>query len=246
MPMATPESLSPGSEPTESSINSNSPQAKNARGREPGNNLGYSRNQSSNSPSTGYIAGHKYVDLGLPSGLKWADCNVGAYEPSDFGNYYAWGEVFTKPTYTQENSQTYDKSANRLRNAGIIDNRGILTPDHDAAHVNWGDTWRMPTARECQELVDNCKWTWTTQDGTKGYLITGPSYNSIFLPLAGHRSGDSLSSTGEYGRCWTSTCNEEKLQNAHCLGFFHNNNSGYKVFNDMFRNFGYNVRPVSE
>ena len=148
------------------------------------------------SEPTGYHEGYGYVDLGLPSGLKWATCNVGASTPGDYGNYYAWGETSTKFNYDFDNSASYGKSWDDIGG----------NPSRDAARANWGGSWRMPTETEYRELKDNCTWTWTTQNGHKGYKVTGPNGNSIFLPAAGYRGlVDALDDDGEAGSYWSST-----------------------------------------
>lgn len=121
--------------------------------------------------------GHAYVDLGLS--VKWATCNVGASSPEEYGNYYAWGETTTKSSYTEDNSKT----------DGVSMSSSIAgDASYDAARANWGGTWRLPTASESQELIDNCTWTWTTQGGKNGYKVTSEKNgNSIFLPAAGCR-----------------------------------------------------------
>ena len=120
---------------------------------------------------TGYHEGHGYVDLGLPSGLKWATCNVGASNSSDYGDYFAWGKTSPKSTDVSDYHKVWgDISGN---------------PSLDAAAAQWGGGWRMPTKAEFQELIDNCTWTWTTHGGHHGYKVTGPNGNSIFLPAAG-------------------------------------------------------------
>ncbi|MCF0197473.1 MAG: hypothetical protein HUK03_09675, partial [Bacteroidaceae bacterium] len=96
----------------------------------------------------GKINGHEYVDLGLPSGLKWATCNVGASRPEDYGGYFAWGETSSKGSYSESNSVTYNVSVSQLRSSGVIGSDGSLTPAYDAARANWGGSWRMPTAAE--------------------------------------------------------------------------------------------------
>lgn len=93
-----------------------------------------------------YINGHEYVDLGLPSGLKWATCNVGANKPEDYGNYYAWGETGTKSSYGASNSKTYGKQMNDIKG----------NSQYDAARSNWGGSWRLPTEKELEELVNKC------------------------------------------------------------------------------------------
>ena len=98
--------------------------------------------------------GYEYVDLGLS--VKWANCNVGANKPEDYGNYYAWGETITKSLYTSDNSKTYGLSISELQTQGYIDSEGNLTSQYDAARTNWGGRWRMPTYDELDELIDNC------------------------------------------------------------------------------------------
>ena len=148
--------------------------------------------QKSFNTTNGQINGYDYVDLGLPSGLKWATCNVGASSPSEYGNYYAWGEVEPKESYTQQNCLTWGQE--------IGDISG--NPQYDAARANWGGTWRMPTKIEFDELINNCTWTWTNEGGNNGWRVTGPNGNSIFFPAAGYRYGTSLYNAGSYGYCW--------------------------------------------
>ena len=184
--------------------------------------------------TTGTINGHQWVDLGLS--VKWATCNVGASSPSDYGNYYAWGETRTKSEYTVDNSSTYGKSM------------GDISGDirYDAARANWGGTWRLPTETEMQELVDKCTWTWTSQGGHNGYRVTGPSGSSIFLPAAAWRHQSVLYYPGVYGRYWTSTPYEH---NEDCAFFLEFAPEGY--FREVCRVewYGYfngsSIRPVS-
>ena len=182
-------------------------------------------------PTTGTANGHDWVDLGLPSGLKWATCNVGASNPGDYGNCYAWGETTTKSSYDENNCSTYNQNIGDI--AGTI---------RDAARQNWGGRWRMPRWRDFQELLDNCTWTWTTQDGHDGYRITGPNGNSIFLPAAGHRNGSSSYYVGSSGYYWSSSPYESSTQYAYGLGF----NSGGRYRNWNNRSRGFSVRPVLE
>ena len=179
--------------------------------------------------ATGTINGHDYVALGLPSGLKWATCNVGATTPEGYGNYYAWGETSTKTSYDQSNSVTYGQQ--------ISDFSGNAT--YDAARANWGSTWRMPTEAEMRELINNCTWTWTTQNGVNGMRVTGPNGNSIFLPATGYYQGSSrYSGSGYY---WSSTPYESATSPAYFLYF----NSGSRHVGWYERDYGRTVRPVS-
>ncbi len=186
--------------------------------------------QAESSLPTGPINGHGYVDLGLS--VKWATCNVGASSPSDYGNYYAWGETSTKSEYTEENSKTYGKSM-----GGIAGN-----PQYDAARANWGGTWRLPTASEIDELMDRCKWTSATQGGRNGCKVTGPNGNSIFLPAAGCRDGASLNGAGEGGGYWSATPNGDDAGDAYGLAFLSDGFCG--SWNGRY--YGVSVRPVSE
>ena len=178
----------------------------------------------------GRLNGHEWVDLGLS--VLWATSNVGASSPSDYGDYYAWGETKTKSSYTEENSKTY--------NVDMPDISG--EPKYDAATANWGEGWRMPTTEELDELVDKCDWQWTTQGGHNGYKVTGPNGNSIFLPAAGGRYGSSLYLARDYGRYWSSAPNGSNTQNAYDLFI----NRGYHGVDWSSRDGGKSVRPVSD
>ena len=185
----------------------------------------------------------KYVDLGLPSGLKWATCNIGASSPEEYGDYFAWGETTTKTEYTKENCPTYGLSISELESQGYIDGEGNLTPSHDAATANWGGSWRMPTKAECQELLDNCTWEWTQVNGVNGSKVTGPNGNSIFLPAAGHRLGSSLSNAGSLGIYWSSTPYDSNYISHACILYF---NYVYEIVYDDSRRIGLPVRPIIE
>ena len=184
------------------------------------------------SPTTGTINGYDWVDLGLPSGLKWATCNVGANEPEDYGDYYAWGETETKEEYTEENCTTYG-----VQMSDISGNA-----QYDVARKQWGSTWRMPTEEEQQELLDNCEWQWTTQSGVDGYKVTGPNGNHIFLPAAGYRRESSLFDAVSFGYYWSSTPYESYGGNAYLLSF----GSVAHLMYIYSRYRGLSVRPVTE
>ena len=158
---------------------------------------------------------HEYVDLGLPSGTLWATCNVGANCPEDKGDYFAWGETSPTDMYDWKNYKyaTYvdDKylfvkyctnSAYGVN--GMADGKEVLEPADDAATVNWGVNWRMPTQAECEELYRNTTFEWTAVNGVDGRLLTGPNGNSIFLPATGFRQDGQLLCLG-LGIYWTST-----------------------------------------
>ena len=181
------------------------------------------------------------VDLGLPSGLLWANCNVGASSPEEYGDYFAWGETEPKSSYSSSNSVTYGLSISELESRGIIGADGNLTAAYDAATANWGGNWRMPTLDEMQELLDECTWTWTTMNGVYGRKVTGPNGNSIFLPAAGFRYDTSLYNAGSYGDYWSATPGGDSYY-ACDLGF----DSGDCGWSSCNRDYSFTVRPVSE
>ena len=181
--------------------------------------------------------GHEYVDLGLPSGLKWATCNVGANKPEDYGDYFAWGEVNTKSEYTEKTYKHYRGflGINKYVFLGEISGNA----QYDTARAKWGGKWRMPTKAELQELCDKCTWIWMSQNGVEGYKVTGPNGNSIFLPAAGYRLGSSLDCAGIFGLYWSSSPNDNI---AYYLDFY----SGSHGMNYGSRDGGLSVRPVLE
>ena len=152
------------------------------------------------------------VDLGLPSGLKWSSMNVGASKPEDYGNYYAWAETSPKSSYSSSN---YKYPATSYGDGITIyakydttpggDGKTVLEAEDDAATVNLGNGWRMPTFKEFKELRENCTWTWTTRNGVNGMLVTGPNGKSIFLPAGGWYDKTTLNYKGSYGSYWTAT-----------------------------------------
>ncbi|MBQ8542174.1 MAG: toll/interleukin-1 receptor domain-containing protein [Bacteroidaceae bacterium] len=155
------------------------------------------------------IATTKVVDLGLS--VKWAGWNIGATAPEEYGDYYAWGETTTKSDYSwstyiwcKGNDSTMTKYCTNSK-YGTMDKRTILEPSDDVAYVKWGGSWRMPTNAEQDELCEKCEWEWTALNGVKGYKVTGPSGNSIFLPAAGFRNNTGLYRKGVEGVCWSSS-----------------------------------------
>lgn len=195
----------------------------------------------------GNTGGYEYVDLGLPSGLLWATCNVGANKPEDYGNYYAWGETTTKNTYDWDtyrwcgNGDYHNLTKyNTLSSYGTVDNRTVLDITDDVAHANWGGAWRMHTKTELQELLDCCTWTWTTLGENKGYRVTGPNGESIFLPAAGYYDEGSLFGADEIGSYWSSSLDTGSPEGAYDLVF----NSDYEAMGSNYRCYGQAVRLV--
>ena len=194
--------------------------------------------------------GHEYVDLGLPSGLKWATCNVGATKPEECGDYFAWGEVKQKTEYDWSTYKYVEKDGKLTKYCsdssygkdGFTDSKIVLDPEDDAATVNWGGNWRMPTYKEMGELREKCTWIWTTQNGVKGYKVVGPNGNSIFLPAAGYMYNSSLYNAGSHGNYWSSSLNTSNPYDAYGVNF----GSSYVGRNNYRRLNGRSVRPVCQ
>ena len=200
--------------------------------------------------TTGIENGHEYVDLGLPSGTKWATCNVGASKPEEYGNYYAWGETEPKDYYDWSTykwcngSKTTLTKYNTSSSSGTVDNKTVLELADDAARANWGGAWRMPTDAEWTELRENCTWTWTTKNGVNGYEVKSKTNgNSIFLPAAGYRDDDDLSYAGVCGYYWSSSLSTNYPCNAWFVYFI---SDGVYRSNNYCRYYGRSVRPVCE
>lgn len=197
--------------------------------------------------STPSIDEYEYVDLGLPSGTLWATCNVGADSPEDYGDYFAWGETAPKEFYGWETYKWCNGSWNSMTKYctdsyyGTIDNIRELEPVDDAAYVNWGPSWRMPSQEQYQELENNCTWQWTTHNGVNGRLVTGPNGNTIFLPAAGDRWGSSFYGAGSDGYYWSRTLDSSNPEFASTFSFY-SGNWGY--WNDGSRDDGFTVRAV--
>lgn len=181
-----------------------------------------------------------WIDLGLPSGTKWACCNVGASKPENAGAFFAWGEI--KPNKGEYSEATY-LYAQKKNNIYYYDNIGsdIAGTKYDAATFYWGSQWVMPSKAQFQELIKNTKSWWTTTNGVGGYLFWGFNGGSIFLPAAGYLWDGGLSGAGSYGYYWSSTLYESGTYSAWNLRFL----SGFVGMPDPnFRSFGHSVRPV--
>ena len=186
-------------------------------------------------PASGSHNGHDWVDLGLPSGTKWATCNVGAEHPDLDGEYFAWGEITT----------VYEIRA-RKNNLIAIGVPGIAAnPRCDVATARWGNGWQMPSKEQCDELIEHCTWEWTTLYGRIGYKVISKSNgNWIFLTSSGvvndnHSLPIEVEKRGGY---WSSTpCSYDT--SSHALEFTHRNSAVW-THSSSFRLHGRSVRPV--
>ncbi len=206
---------------------------------------------SSTAVISGTENGYDYVDLGLPSGLKWATCNVGATNPEDYGNYYAWCEITTKTTYDWSTYKYANGSYTTLTkycdssSYGTVDNKTTLEAADDVATQNWGGNWRIPTIDEWEELLKNCDWKWTdnyNSTSMAGYIVSSKTNdNSIFLPAAGYHSYDELGNAGSDGYYWSSSLYTGAPYYARRVYFY---SDDYHNTLGNYRNCGQSVRPV--
>lgn len=170
---------------------------------------------------TAVYGGHTSVDLGLS--VNWADCNLGASSPSDYGNYYDWGVISPGFTYSYSHLTS-----------SICGNAS-----YDAATASWGSGWRMPSSAECRELLNKCSWQWTSKNGVRGYQVTGPSGNSIFLPGAGYYKEGALEYCGSNGNYWSGSPNG--ADKAYYISF---QTTDYRQVRQHFKDRARSIRPV--
>ncbi len=193
---------------------------------------------------------HECVDLGLPSGTLWATCNVGADNPEEFGDYFAWGETKPKEVYNwntykwcnaSDTTMTKYCTYSNIGYNGLVDGKKELDLDDDAAYVNWGSQWRMPTKAQQEELKNMCTWKWKTLTWVSGFLVTGPNGNSLFLPAAGASWGKQILNMNTDGWYRSSELvSDGASPNASDLCF---NSKGVHLA-DNYRYLGFSVRPV--
>jgi len=213
--------------------------------------------QKSDEPNSGgdddgnVLNGYEYVDLGFPSGILWATCNIGANSPEEFGDYFAWGETTPKEIYDWKSYKygrlfqdryelnKYCTDAGYGLN-GFVDGLTHLELADDVAATIWGTGWRIPTIDDWEELYLNTAYTITNRNGVEGCLFTASNGNSLFLPAAGYWWDDALNQGG-IGIYWSSTINTEFPYRA--WGFHFNPDSGH-LCGSSDRNRGQTVRPV--
>ena len=178
------------------------------------------------------------IDLGLPSGTKWACCNVGASKPEDYGSYYAWGETKEKTTYNWSTYIHCEGSQGTCHNLGS----GISETKYDVAHVTWGEPWVMPSCGQIKELMDNCTYMWTTFNGiTGGKFTSKKNGNYVFLPSAGDRCDGKLIHSGSNGYYWSATQDLSNSSNAYDLIFDYD----HVYWFYCYRYYGHTIRLVS-
>lgn len=176
------------------------------------------------------------VDLGLS--VKWAGYNLGASSPEQSGNYYAWGETKVKNEYSKDTYTYFDNDTRTFTNIGF----NISGTENDVAVIEWGDSWRLPSKFEVEELTSKCEWVWATYKGVNGYMVTGPNKKSIFLPAAGMCRDYEVKSKGERGYYWTGELYPRALDHAYCL--YINSKSPYCDFQNL--QYGIPIRPVTK
>jgi hypothetical protein len=196
------------------------------------------------------VVDENYVDLGLPSGTLWATRNVGAENPEDCGDYFAWGETEPKDYY---HASTYiwcnvvdgkiklTKYCNKAANGyeEFTDDKLVLDPEDDAARANYPNG-QMPSPEQLDELIQNCTWEWTQVNGMNGQMITGPNGNTMFLPATGYRSQSKVYSVGTHGSYWLNCISDMAPLNGRKIYVA----SGTFNINSSSRQLGYTVRAV--
>ena len=178
------------------------------------------------------IAGHKFVDLGLPSGLKWAAYNVGAESPEEYGDYFAWGEIQPKDAYTEENCSSLYLYAEDISGHMYL----------DAARAKWGSPWRMPTEQEISELVLNTNGMSTELNGVRGTMVTGRNGNSIFFPYAGKMIDTTLYDEGDFGYYYSSSLTKPITSDSGPYYYYVDDTQG--TTSSVNRYPGFTIRPV--
>ena len=176
------------------------------------------------------------VDLGLPSGTKWACCNVGACKPEEYGGYFSWGEIEEKNVYTWNTYCHCDGTEQTCYNLGCV-----CGTQHDVAYMKWGGAWQIPSSKQINELIDYTKYKWVELNGVAGGEFIGLNGNSIFFPAAGGKYGSKLYAEGTCGIYWTGAqgCNNNDAYAFHFDSCFAN----WSKCN-WYRNVGLLVRPV--
>ena len=204
-----------------------------------------------NNPVGGGTETAEWVDLGLPSGLLWAECNLGATKPEEYGDYYAWGETSTKEVYTWEtykyctavDEEGWVKTLSKYNTHseyGTPDHLTTLQPSDDVATQKLGSGARMPTETEWNELLANTTSEWTTENGVYGRKLTAANGKSLFFPAAGRRDGSELHVAGEGGSYLSSSLYAGSPDGAWSFGFI----SFYQNVDISNRQYGFSVRAV--
>lgn len=197
--------------------------------------------------------GINWVDLGLPSRLKWATCNLGASKPEEQGHFFAWGEREQKEVFDCAGYKFGMWEGNNPLKAftghkyvtkscyGYVDDKRHLDPSDDAAEFNWGGKWRMPTLAQFEELVEKCDWQWSERSGVSGYYVKSKTNNAfIFLPAAGSRVGSDIVNAGYVGYYWSRSLDLRCQDSSRYLYF----GKDVRGLGSGCRSCGCSVRPV--
>lgn len=179
---------------------------------------------------TGKIGRYDYVDLGLPSGVKWATANIGAYSPVEYGSYFAWAEIEGKNRFSPETQRNTDNILNSI--AG--------NKQYDPAAYYWGSTWRLPTWTEIRELYNECEYIWVEYEGIWGNRFTGPNGNHIFIPASGMAEDNQFTLRNEQGFLWCSMPSGATQAGA----LFHQDGQAGRQTRNRY--VGLSIRPVSD
>lgn len=206
-----------------------------------------------------------WVDMGFPSGLLWANRNVGANTPEEYGDYFAWAETQPKSLYSINTYNYYYSDGTASGSGftkyivpcrywdygynGFVDSLIVLQPSDDAATANWGDGARIPTYDEWYELYNNATWHWITQNGVQGWMFrSNYNGNTLFFPVAGYYDEVGLHDEGSKGHYWSSTLSTEHPNGALSMmlymGIVWGQSTRIATFVGMYRPWGLSVRAV--
>lgn len=205
--------------------------------------LGIETNEQ-NSDYEGSVNGHDYVDLGLS--VKWAKTNLGTSTEYGYGNYYAWGETITKTSYWIDDYKFFNRKTWTI-NAPTT---SICGTNYDAATLYWGNDWRMPTKEETEELLNNCTWEESVQNGISGFKVIGKNGKYIFLPKTGSFTGyDKGAKSGIFAHFWTGTYAKQSSTYFHAYGVSvsslnYNASRKETIGHDVYD--GFPIRPVTK
>ena len=185
------------------------------------------------------------IDLGLPSGTKWALCNIGANKPTEYGDYFAWGDTSTKSNYVGRTCETYDLDIYSLKMEDYVNRRNVLSDNYDAAAYILGERWRIPSGEQAQELIDYCQWGWVNNyegSGVNGMLgISKINGAKVFLPASGYAQSGNHLMVGDNGGYWTGSPNMIASNRAWSIAF---DSNIINVFDHGLRYYGYSIRPI--
>lgn len=210
-----------------------------------------------NGQNPAQINGYEFVDLGLS--VRWAKCNIGAHTPEDYGDYFAWGETYTKSSYNRMSYKYFGETYDRFSYTKYLGDNNPYDKDDfsinmedDAAFVLWGAPWRMPSKAEIDEIVRMCDWVFDKVNDVQGcWAISKVNGNKIFFPLAGYKCDDELLDSGLSGKYWGGEIRKDMCFEAYQIWISYKDSLAEMekktmilLSDDGYREYGRPIRPV--